>query len=103
MSLVDDLHHLEQLHQRGGLSDDEYARAKARLLSDPATPAPAGLNRYRRTVNDRWVAGVCGGLARLTGTESWIWRLAACLLVLIAGTGVLLYLLLWIFVPAETD
>jgi phage shock protein PspC (stress-responsive transcriptional regulator) len=104
MSLADELHRLEQLHQRGSLSAEEFARAKAHLLTAPV-PAPmaGGINRLRRCINDRWIAGVCGGLARLTGTESWIWRLALALLVLLGGTGVLLYLLLWIFVPVEGD
>jgi phage shock protein PspC (stress-responsive transcriptional regulator) len=103
VSLADELQRLEQLHQRGALSAEEFARAKARLLAAPAPVVGAGLNRLRRTVNDRWLAGVCGGLARLTGTESWLWRLALALLVLLGGTGVLLYLLLWILVPVEGD
>ncbi len=104
MSLADELQSLEQLHQRGALSDDEFARAKARLLSLPVTTQPAaGINQFRRSRNDRWIAGVCGGLARLTDTESWIWRLAVTLLVLVGGTGFLLYLLLWVFVPVEGE
>jgi phage shock protein C len=47
-----------------------------------------------------WVA-ICGGVAGLTGMESWIWRLAFALLFLFWGAGLLLYILLWIFVPDE--
>ncbi|HKX41782.1 MAG TPA: PspC domain-containing protein [Burkholderiaceae bacterium] len=32
---------------------------------------------------------------------AWVWRLVFALLVLCGGTGVLVYLLLWIFVPQE--
>ncbi len=104
MSLADELQRLEQLHQRGALSDDEFARAKARLLSMPVATQPvAGISQFRRSRSDRWIAGVCGGLARLTDTESWIWRLAVTLLVLVGGTGFLLYLLLWVFVPVEGE
>ncbi|MGY0193607.1 PspC domain-containing protein [Leptothrix sp. BB-4] len=100
MSLADELQQLDALRQRGVLSEAEFAQAKARLLSGQA-PAPAVVagNGFRRTADDRWIAGVCGGLARLTGAESWLWRLAFALLFLFAGTGGLLYLLLWIFVP----
>jgi uncharacterized protein len=35
MSIGDELHKLQQLHQSGGLSDEEFARAKARLLDAP--------------------------------------------------------------------
>ena len=55
----------------------------------------------RRSADDRWIAGVCGGLARVTGVESWVWRLVLTALLLFGGTGGLLYILLWIFVPAE--
>jgi predicted MFS family arabinose efflux permease len=33
--------------------------------------------------------------------ESWIWRLLFALLALCAGTGVLVYLLMWILIPAD--
>ena len=45
MNIADELAKLQQLHQTGGLSDDEYAKAKAALLdrqSPAAAPAPSG-------------------------------------------------------------
>ncbi|MCD0421504.1 PspC domain-containing protein [Rubrivivax sp. JA1024] len=103
MSLADELSRLDELRQRGVLSDEEFARAKARLLDGAAAPAPAldAVNRLRRSRSDRWLGGVCGGLARATGVEAWIWRLVTAGLALFGGTGVLLYLLLWIFVPED--
>jgi phage shock protein PspC (stress-responsive transcriptional regulator) len=107
MALADELQKLEELRQRGTLTEEEFARAKARLLEgEPAAagPAPAGvqaINSFRRSRVDRWVGGVCGGLARLTGVESWIWRLLFAVLACFGGAGVLLYLLLWIFVPQD--
>jgi phage shock protein PspC (stress-responsive transcriptional regulator) len=55
----------------------------------------------RRSRSDRWIAGVCGGLAKATAVESWVWRLAFALLLLCGGAGLLVYVLMWIFVPAE--
>ena len=55
----------------------------------------------RRSRTDSWFAGVCGGIARTTGVESWLIRLLFCILVLCGGVGVLVYILLWIFVPME--
>jgi len=105
MSLVDELSKLDELRSRGVLSEDEFARAKARLLDGPAIrsdiPAIDAVNKLRRSRGDRWVAGVCGGVAAITGVEAWIWRLVLVALALFGGTGVLLYLLLWIFVPNE--
>ena len=105
MTMTEELARLHQLHRDGALSDEEFARAKARLLGGPSkldeTPAFAAMNALRRSASDRWIAGVCGGLAVATGLESWIWRLLFAVLLLWGGVGALLYLILWIFVPAE--
>lgn len=105
MSTTDDLVRLAELHRGGALTDAEFALAKARLLDEapPAEDAPlvTAVNRLHRSREDRWLAGVCGGLARLTGVAPWVWRLATVVLALWGGGGVLVYLLLWIFVPLE--
>jgi phage shock protein C len=103
MSISDELDKLGELHRRGDLSDDEFTRAKARVLGEPvgSGAVAAGVNALRRSRSDRWLGGVCGGLARITGVAAWLWRLAFVLLVLCAGTGVLVYLLLWVLVPDD--
>ncbi len=105
MSLSDDLARLAELHQRGALSDDEFARAKARVLAgqESGVPHPAvqAVNGLRRSLSDRWLGGVCGGLAQSTGVASWAFRLMFVLLVLCAGTGIVAYGLMWLLVPAE--
>jgi phage shock protein PspC (stress-responsive transcriptional regulator) len=106
MSLAEELERLAALHEKGLLSFDEFQQAKARLIS----PSPVSMgdnvvvdtvSRLRLSRDDRWIGGVCGGLARLTDMASWIWRLIFAALFLFAGTGILLYILLWIFVPDE--
>lgn len=108
MTLSDDLHKLDDLRARGALTDEEFARAKERLLnagaaqpSQPSPPFASAVNTFRRSRTDRWIAGVCGGLGRLTGMESWVWRLFFTVLFLCAGTGLLVYILLAIFVPSD--
>jgi phage shock protein PspC (stress-responsive transcriptional regulator) len=104
MGLSDELGHLAGLHERGVLSDDEFARAKARVLDGvPEVDAPilVAINALRRSRDDRWFGGVCGGIARVTGVESWLWRLLFAILALCAGTGVVVYVLMWILVPTE--
>ena len=111
-SYSDELARLADLHQRGVLSDEEFARAKARVLdgaphggaqqaSQPA--AVQAINEFRRSSQDRWIAGVCGGLGGITGIASWAWRLGFTLLLLCGGTGLLVYVLMWIFVPLSTE
>lgn len=103
MTLADDLIKLEQLRERGSLTGDEFIQAKARLLGATASSGNevAKINGFRRSRADRWLGGLCGGLAVSTGVDSWIWRLMFTLLLFVGGTGLLLYILLWIFVPSE--
>ena len=105
MSIADDLAKLDELRARGALSDDEFQRAKQRLIDGggaaASAPGLAAVNGFRRSLSDKWLGGVCGGLARVTGLESWAWRLIFAVLFLWGGAGLLVYLLLWIFVPAE--
>ena len=106
MSLADELGKLESLRERGVLTQPEFDQAKRRLLDGTASVATGGdavaaVNRFRRSRTDKWIGGVCGGLAAVTGVEAWAWRLILTLLFLFGGAGGLLYILLWIFVPLE--
>jgi phage shock protein PspC (stress-responsive transcriptional regulator) len=105
MSLSDELSKLAALRASGTLSEEEFARAKERLLnSQPANadePVTAAVNSLRRSRTDRWFGGVCGGLGRASGVESWVWRLLFAVLFLCFGAGLLVYLLLWLFVPSD--
>jgi phage shock protein C len=105
MTLADELSKLAELRANGGLTEEEFKRAKERLLNTEQTPSNDPLatvvNSFRRSRNDRWFGGVCGGIARSTGVEAWIWRLLFAALFICAGVGLVLYVLLWIFVPSE--
>lgn len=118
MTMSDELAKLQDLHQRGALTDEEFARAKARVMDGASAssasagagagagaaqpgPALAAINALRRSRSDRWIAGVCGGIARATAVDSWVWRLLFAALLLCGGLGVIVYVLLWIFVPSE--
>ena len=105
MNLTDELSKLGELRNSGALSEEEFTTAKARLLSaERATRPAAGIslvNALRRSVADRWIAGVCGGLAQSSGLESWAWRFIFAVLLLFGGAGALIYLLMWLFVPSE--
>jgi phage shock protein PspC (stress-responsive transcriptional regulator) len=105
MPLPDDLSKLSELHANGALTEEEFKRAKERLLNTEPTHSndrlASAVNTFRRSRTDRWFGGVCGGIARSTGMEAWIWRLLFAALFICAGAGLLLYVLLWIFVPTE--
>ena len=56
-----------------------------------------------RSREDRWVGGVCGGLARYLDVDPIVIRLIALILVLCAGGGLLVYIIAWIVIPDEPD
>jgi phage shock protein PspC (stress-responsive transcriptional regulator) len=105
MSMADELEKLHRLHAGGVLNQAEYETAKARVLAGGAGSPPGAtlaINRLRLSDSDKWIAGVCGGIGAVTGVESWIWRLIFVLGLLAGGFTIVLYLILWIFVPRES-
>jgi phage shock protein C len=103
MTMADELEKLHRLLQGGALTQAEYETAKARLLAGAGSAAGAALpiNSLRLSDSDKWIAGVCGGVAKATGVEAWIWRLIFVLGLLGGGFTAVLYIILWIFVPRE--
>ena len=57
--------------------------------------------RLYRTVQGRVVGGVAGGLADYFGMDPSIARFIFVLLVIFGGSGVLLYIILWIILPEK--
>ena len=57
--------------------------------------------RITRSRNDRMLAGVAGGLAAYFNIDPMFVRLGFALLGFLNGTGVMLYLLLWLLLPNE--
>jgi phage shock protein C len=57
--------------------------------------------RLYRSQSDRMVAGVAGGIASYLGVDPIFVRLGFLLLGLLNGVGALLYIALWLLVPAE--
>jgi signal transduction histidine kinase/phage shock protein PspC (stress-responsive transcriptional regulator) len=49
------------------------------------------------------LGGVCGGLARATGLDPLIVRVAVVALTLAGGTGALVYVLAWLAIPKESE
>jgi phage shock protein C len=64
MNLGDELQKLSALHASGSLTEEEFKRAKERLLSSAPTassdPVVTAVNAFRRSRADRWLGGVCG-------------------------------------------
>ncbi|UGT53547.1 PspC domain-containing protein [Nocardia asteroides] len=61
--------------------------------------APA--RRFTRSTSDKWIAGVCGGIAEYFGWNANIVRLVFVVSCLLPGPQFLLYLILWIMMPKK--
>ncbi len=57
----------------------------------------------RRSVDDRMIAGVCGGIAAYYGLSSFRVRLVYLVgsVISVAFPGILVYLVLWFLIPKE--
>jgi phage shock protein C len=55
---------------------------------------------YRSRTN-RQVAGVCGGLAQYFNLDATLIRILFVVLAVLGGSGIVLYLAIWIIVPNE--
>ncbi len=56
-----------------------------------------------RTVQERKIAGVCGGLAEYFDLDVSIVRVVFLAALLLAGTAGILYLIIWFVVPEKDE
>lgn len=72
--------------------------------ASPSPPRQAGPRTLYRSNDDRFIAGVCGGIAAHLGINASLVRLAFVVLsVMMGGLGVAVYLFLWALTPASTE
>lgn len=54
-----------------------------------------------RSSSDRWIGGVCAGLARRFGIKPSLMRLIFVVSCILPGPQFLIYIVLWILMPSE--
>lgn len=54
-----------------------------------------------RSRSDRKLAGVCGGLAKYLNLDATLIRVLFVALTVLGGSGLLIYIAMWIIVPEE--
>ncbi len=97
-----------------GAMDNASTTTDSGTDEQPTPPPPSGptgprvsrdemkdLGRLRRSVTDRHIAGVAGGLARHLDVDPIIVRVALVVAVFFGGAGLLAYVGAWILVPEE--
>ena len=55
--------------------------------------------RLVRSSSQKMIAGVCGGIAEYLGWDVTVVRLLWIVLTLAGGSGILIYLILWLVMP----
>jgi phage shock protein C len=60
------------------------------------------IHLYRSETN-KMIAGVCGGLGEAFGIDPVIIRLVFFIITFMGGSGILIYLILWIVLPSESN
>ncbi len=62
------------------------------------------MTKLTRSPDDRWVAGICGGLAEYTGVDATVIRLVVLIaIVLGAGSLIAIYLIAWLLIPRRPE
>lgn len=88
------------------MGEPEHFGGEKPADSGPELASSKGFGRrLMRNPDDSMLAGVCGGISAYLGVEDPIWiRILFVLFVIFGGSGVLLYIILWIIMPeARTD
>src|ERR1700733_207722 len=87
------------IEQRGTVADFESAEDAEKTEHNPFGYPGGETRRLFRDPDDRLVSGVCAGIANYFDfTPVWI-RLAFVIFTAFAGTGLLVYIILWIMIP----
>src|SRR5947208_6250094 len=76
-----------------------YSCGAKQPASSSASVDPGARKRLMRSSTDKKIAGVCAGLADYFDLDVTIIRIVWILAVLCAGTGILVYVILWIALP----
>src|SRR5688572_2044356 len=66
----------------------------------PPPPGPPYRAQLHRSRSDKMIGGVAGGLAEYSGIDALLWRVGFVALTFAGGSGILVYLLLWLLMPA---
>lgn len=57
--------------------------------------------RLTKSSNNRMIAGVCAGVANYFDIDPTVVRIAWVFLVVLFGSGLLLYLICWLLMPSD--
>jgi phage shock protein C len=72
------------------------------MTNNVLNEATSQVKKLRRSRNDKMIAGVCGGVAKMIGVDAALLRIILVAATLLGfGTGAVLYVAAWILMPEE--
>lgn len=80
----------------------QSAGQQSQLTGGTYTSPGAGRGRLYRNADDKIIAGVCSGLANYFHIDPVIMRIIFAVLLFTGGSGLLVYLILWVAVPSQS-
>ena len=80
--------------------DIREAAVKCRYCGSMLGPRP-GAGEWYRDLDTKMFSGVCAGLARQFGISVTALRIAFVIAAFLGGWGILIYLALWVIMPAR--
>lgn len=83
--------------------EDDAIKCKhcGEFLNRPKMGAPVPEKKLTRSLTDRKVSGVCGGLAEYANLDSSLVRILMFLAVFFSGVGLIAYIVMAVVVPEE--
>ena len=108
----DEVNHIIESMGRPEDFEGDEGKVKSQLGSEKTESQHTGANtstgyadqprgRLYRDENDKILGGVCGGLASYLKVDPTIVRLVFALIAFGFGTGILIYILLWVILPSQ--
>ncbi len=99
MSVID-INHIKSAIERMG-PPDEFGSVRNSRKQQFENFCRQTQNTVYRTLNDRYIAGVCGGLAKYFRLDPTLVRVGMALISFFGGLSIWLYIILWIVLPLE--
>lgn len=88
--------------QAGTASAGQQQQSSSQQSQAGPGPTYATRGRLVRNADDKIIAGVCSGLANYFNIDPVIMRIIFVVLLFTGGSGVLVYLILWVAVPSQS-
>ncbi len=93
---------IERMGRPSTFGEPRHSASSSRRSSQEAEEAGhARPSRLYRSLTNRSIAGVCGGVADYLGCDVTLLRLLTLLLILFGGLSIWVYVVLWIIIPEE--